>query len=485
MIFDTSKSRYVHLECDSDGISYLASQGAINPSPSYDDDDFDDGWDTPKSHNNFGDTRTQFKDPEFENAPEGIGETISSDALKILKEFASTKIKQTLLDVEFEIKKTTKADVDEAMKIAGGLIEQSLKASCGTIVSDQVSRAIQTVDANHADKQKKLDQKIAEANKAIEKADAKIEEILRSEAVKVTHVFKFDDKVYESEEGEVYNEKFPWIVRLASARKPIFLPGPTGSGKTHISQQLAKVLKMDFGMISCSPGMTESTLLGRSIPNLTTGEESYQETDFVRIYENGGVFLLDELDAADPTVLLVMNSALSNSVLSVPNRKGNTIAKQHKDFILIAGANTMGTGADAKYVGRNPIDLATLDRFRIGFVPVDYSPVIETRLCKQRELRESLWSWRRLIAENRLDRVLSTRFMKDASEMMSFGATFDDIREAFFAGWPQSERVKIDVIKNLDESNLFFREVRQEDKLEIENEGSETTRKRKRNSLSF
>lgn len=40
----------------------------------------------------------------------------------------------------------------------------------------------------------------------------------------------------------------------------------------------------------------------------------------MEFYEEGGVFLLDEVDAADANVLLVINQALANGHLPVPNR---------------------------------------------------------------------------------------------------------------------------------------------------------------------
>ena len=119
--------------------------------------------------------------------------------------------------------------------------------------------------------------------------------------------------------------------------------------------------------------MSESQILGRLVPAGENGQFVFLSTQFLDAYENGGVFLFDEIDAADPNVLLVINSALANGHLSVPSRHEKPTAARHPDFICIAAANTFGHGADRQYVGRNQLDESTLDRFRIGTVPMDYA----------------------------------------------------------------------------------------------------------------
>ena len=105
----------------------------------------------------------------------------------------------------------------------------------------------------------------------------------------------------------------------------------------------------------------------------------------------------------------------------------------------------MGTGADRHYVGRNQLDLATLDRFRIGTVPIDYSRAVEVALCQHDGLRQLLWGWRTRINDQRLERVLSTRFMRDAYDVLKAGKPLKRVQDAFFAGWPAAERGKVDI----------------------------------------
>ena len=50
------------------------------------------------------------------------------------------------------------------------------------------------------------------------------------------------------------------------------------------------------------------------------------------------------------------------------------------DFIAGATANTWGTGATTEFTGRSKLDAATIDRWRMGRVFVDYDPVIARKI---------------------------------------------------------------------------------------------------------
>ena len=242
---------------------------------------------------------------------------------------------------------------------------------------------------------------------------------------------------------EKFHAVFEKVLKLAQARKNIFIYGPTGSGKTHICEQLASVLKLKFGFVSCTAGMSESVLSGRLLPVGAGGKFEYVISDFVKCYEEGGVFLLDEMDAADPNVLLIVNSAIANGKISVPNRPSKPYAMKHPDFILVGAANTVGTGADRMYKGRNALDASTLDRFMIGKVFMDYDSEVETHLCPDTDLLDTLWKIRNKVREHRLERSVSTRFLRDAYDMKQVGWTHDEILQALFQGWREDEIHKV------------------------------------------
>src|SRR5436309_9214503 len=209
-------------------------------------------------------------------------------------------------------------------------------------------------------------------------------------------------------DGKVH-EKFAEVLDLAALRMEILMVGPAGCGKSHLAGQIAQALGLRFGSISCSAGMSEGQITGRMIPTGDGGRFEYQRSQFVEFYEEGGVFLLDEMDAADPNVMLVINQALANGHLPVPNRVTNPQAKRHPDFVLIGAANTFGNGANRMYVGRNQLDESTLDRFRIGQVVMDYDQELEKSILADRDLLQRLWAIRRNASDCQLRRVVSTR----------------------------------------------------------------------------
>ena len=231
----------------------------------------------------------------------------------------------------------------------------------------------------------------------------------------------------------------PRCIRLAAARRNILLIGPAGSGKTHLAGQVAAALGLPFAHISCSAGMSEGQLTGRLLPVGDGGRFEYVRSEFVRCYEEGGVFLFDEIDAADSNTLLVLNSALANGQMALANRPDNPVAKKHPDFVAIAAANTFGTGADRQYVGRNQLDESTLDRFRIGQVEMDYDADVEAVLCPDDGLRARLQRYRQAVRDNRLRRLVSTRFLRDAYVMKQSGDTDAEIDAALFTGWSADE----------------------------------------------
>lgn len=240
------------------------------------------------------------------------------------------------------------------------------------------------------------------------------------------------------------HQKFERCLRLAGARRNILLIGPAGCGKSYLASQIANALSLPSGHISCSAGMSEGQLLGRLLPTGEGGRFEYCRSEFVKFYEEGGVWLFDELDGADSNTLLVLNPCLTTSgYLSVPNRMENPIAKRHPDFVLIAAANTYGTGADRRYVGRNQLDESTIDRFRRGQVEMTYDENLESVLCPDNELRELLQGYRRKVEEAKLERIVSTRFLEDSYIMAQHGDTIKDMEIALFSGWSKDELSKI------------------------------------------
>ena len=120
------------------------------------------------------------------------------------------------------------------------------------------------------------------------------------------------------------------------------------------AEQVAEALGLEHYTMSVGAQTSKSDIIG-----YMHASGGYVPTLFRKAYEEGGVFLMDEIDAGNANVLIQVNAALSNGLCAFPDK----MVKKHKDFIFIASANTFGNGANRMYVGRNQLDAATLDRF--------------------------------------------------------------------------------------------------------------------------
>ena len=248
--------------------------------------------------------------------------------------------------------------------------------------------------------------------------------------------------------SERTHRQFDELLELVSEGHPnIMLVGPAGTGKTTLAKHVAKALGRAFAFISLSAGVTETHIFGRMLPQ-ADGTWAYVESPFIRIYRNGGVFLFDEIDAADGNVLVSVNAALANGVLCNPVT--GELIHRHADTIIVAAANTYGRGGDMVYVGRNALDGATLDRFVLSKLHVGYDVALEHDIARSKldaDLTGSLLGWvnglRQRIADGRLRRVASTRLVEQASRALAAGKSLVDVKRRFFQDWSADELAKV------------------------------------------
>lgn len=271
-----------------------------------------------------------------------------------------------------------------------------------------------------------------------------MEQLAKEALKKATDSYrKIEIKVGKSKSvkmDEVLPEYFEKLVKLAQARVNTLMVGPAGCGKTFIASKVAKALGLKFAAQSCSEGISESYFTGWLLP-IDNGNFVHVASEFIAMYEKGGVFLFDEIDASDPNLLVFMNQALANDGFYLPQRHKKPFVKKHKNFHAIAAANTFGNGADAEYVGRNQLDAATLDRFRMGTVKMDYSEQVERKIIE--EVNPEVYQWgtnvRRIIRKHNMRRIMSTRNMQDAVRAMSAGLTLDELKESYFNDWSPAD----------------------------------------------
>lgn len=170
------------------------------------------------------------------------------------------------------------------------------------------------------------------------------------------------------------HKKFEELKILTSAGMPVLLHGERGTGKTTLVRQVAEDLALEFYVLSMTRQTTLSHILGFMNVNGV-----YVPSLFRKAVEFGGVFLLDELDAADPNVILSLNT-LENGFISFPD----TVIDVHKDFRLIATSNPFN--GHSQYTGRAVLDAATLDRF--DKIALDRDSLLEASLVSEGTYKE-------------------------------------------------------------------------------------------------
>lgn len=160
----------------------------------------------------------------------------------------------------------------------------------------------------------------------------------------------------------------------------LMLTGPTGCGKTSVIKEIAAVLGRPYVRFNCHGETRVSNLVGMQRPAEKNGVLTLQFNlgDMAVAMKEGYWVLLDEIDAALPSVLFVLQPVLEegNRTLHIPDT-GETI-HAHPDFAVFATGNTVGyrSMARARHAGTHSLNAAFLDRFGV-VIDCDYPDRLE------------------------------------------------------------------------------------------------------------
>lgn len=232
---------------------------------------------------------------------------------------------------------------------------------------------------------------------------------------------------------EVLHEKFDTILKFVKQNEPVFLVGEAGTGKNYICKQVAKALGLDFYF---SNAVTQEYKL----TGFTDAMGKYQESEFYKAFKNGGLFMLDEIDASIPEVLVILNAAIANKYFDFPAPIGYVEA--HPDFRVVAAGNTIGQGASYTYVGRNQLDGASLDRF--AMVNIDYDINIETRCANNDvELVNFIREVRRVAKERKIMLIVSYRSITRIAKMKDLIGLKEALKTCLFKDLNMNELYQI------------------------------------------
>lgn len=279
--------------------------------------------------------------------------------------------------------------------------------------------------------QKKLDEMLEDTNK-------KIHDLFLQRPVMHISVDKGDVRELKS----TPNACLPRLITNAKLGLYTLMVGPAGCGKTTAAAQLSESLDLQFASVCLTAGASETWLFGRQTPN------GFVEGSFSKLYREGGVFLADEIDAADANLLLSINTALSHDLMFNP--MSGEMIKKHDKFVFVAAANTNGKGADHKYTGRSRLDAATLDRFVV--IEINYDTKLERAILKDDVMFDFLNDLRAQLKTQGYEEFISTRAFKFADCQLDGGVKRSDIIDSMIATWGDtSKKLATDLMKKYAE----------------------------------
>lgn len=254
---------------------------------------------------------------------------------------------------------------------------------------------------------------------AMESMAGAIKTLEESGKLAPTRVIVENKTTEQTQDMGIQHKQFPVLLKLLACRtfsnEPlnVWLTGPAGSGKTTAVRNAATALSLPFffnGAID-----NEYKLLG-----FTDAQGRIVSRPFREVWQNGGVYLFDEVDASLPAALLAFNAALANGRCDFPDG----CHERHKDCIIVAAANTFGQGATADYVGRVKQDAAFLDRFvQLAWT---YDEQMESALCSNAEWCATVQKLRKKAFDIGLKVIISPRATMFGEAMLAGGFSRED-----------------------------------------------------------
>lgn len=336
-------------------------------------------------------------------------------------------------------------------------------------IEEKQSTAEATPQVESLDEEVELDEVIGDESDTLE---SKCASLLSGHAKQKSLAKAAEQKISTYKPPEVKHNaskrthgQLPEVIDMLKTIGIAYLCGPSGTGKSTIAKQACTELFQlgdkdpiasgKYAQISFSPDTTSGEMLGRTDVN-----GHFNESKIVQVFRDGGVILFDEIDDADPSMLIKVNTALANGYLAIPTG----MVEKNPNTYIICAANTYGTGPDAMYVGRTRLDAATLDRFCLSTIYVDYDRKLEEEIASELPDTDKYWllgfthQVRQAIREGKMRRTCSTRFVINATKHLLSGKGVKWVRDHFTLGWNRSELAKVDAAQ--DDANEYTKKLR-------------------------
>ena len=152
----------------------------------------------------------------------------------------------------------------------------------------------------------------------------------------------------------------------------ILLVGGTGCGKSSLVCQIAARTNWPVRRVNLHGETSVSDFVGQWV--VEGGEMRFRYGVLPSAMKAGHILVLEELDAAEPAILFILQGVMEQDGVLVLAENGGEIIKPHPRFRMVATANTLGLGDETGlYTGTHVLNASHLDRwtavFNMSYLP--------------------------------------------------------------------------------------------------------------------
>lgn len=155
-----------------------------------------------------------------------------------------------------------------------------------------------------------------------------------------------------------------WDSAQTQYNRNLLITGPTGSGKTQSLFQFAARMHRDVFRYSCHERTDFSELLGTMVIT-PQGATEFQDGPLIQAMKTGGIFILDEVNAARPGTLIGMNGVLDGAESIFVPGSGEHVVRHSEFRIAATGNSTNRDTTSSAFRGTQTMNAAFMDRFMV------------------------------------------------------------------------------------------------------------------------
>lgn len=209
--------------------------------------------------------------------------------------------------------------------------------------------------------------------------------------------------------------KFCEIAFTARPTLAMLLEGDKGIGKTRMLYEYAKVNNLPYFRVNLNGGTTVEDLLGQWIPT-PEGRFVWCDGVLVRMIRDGGLMVLDELNAASPEITFILHSLLDDERKVVLTAKDGEAVEAHEKFWLCATMNP-------DYAGTRQLNEALRDRFavQLKFMP---DPKVEKEIFTDPKVARLVKELRKPAALSKFGFISTRQLLFLQDNIKRFGSRF-------------------------------------------------------------